>query len=167
MGTGQPSGSASCLSLFETRADRHCFSSKIRRRSTSPHLHPVQQEAEHLRPFPLSFLSPSRTDRRGGTEQQVWIYADITLDDSYTPHKVSVRAGSYHGDLHEVKWAELNQPKGWQALKLGGSSKPGEANDGCGFLPFITLLTAYRPLSRQAENLSVPTSSRSPSSRIT
>ncbi|GAA5854703.1 hypothetical protein JCM8547_004946 [Rhodosporidiobolus lusitaniae] len=56
---------------------------------------------------------------------QVWIHADIGLDDSYTPHKVSVRAGSYHGDLHEVKWVELNQPKGWQALKLGGSTKPG------------------------------------------
>ncbi|GAA5902925.1 hypothetical protein JCM6882_009162 [Rhodosporidiobolus microsporus] len=55
---------------------------------------------------------------------QVWIYADIALDDSYTPHKVSIRAGTYHGDLHEVKWVEMAQPKGWQVLKLGGSTKP-------------------------------------------
>ncbi|GAA6037790.1 hypothetical protein JCM8097_005037 [Rhodosporidiobolus ruineniae] len=57
---------------------------------------------------------------------QVWLHADIALDDSYTPHKVSVRAGSYHGDLQEVKWVELNQPKGWQVLKLGGATKPAD-----------------------------------------
>ncbi|GAA5909998.1 hypothetical protein JCM5296_004376 [Sporobolomyces johnsonii] len=51
---------------------------------------------------------------------QVWIYPDINLDDSYTPHKVSLRAGTYHGDLHEVRWVELQQPKGWQVLDLGG-----------------------------------------------
>lgn len=71
-------------------------------------------------------------------EQQVWIHADISLDDSYTPHKISVRAGSYHGDLHEVKWVELSQPKGWQAVKLGGTSKPGETGEEC-VLPLLYL----------------------------
>ncbi|BGP39238.1 hypothetical protein JCM10450v2_003194 [Rhodotorula kratochvilovae] len=57
---------------------------------------------------------------------QVWIYADIAQDDSYTPHKISIRAGTYHGDLHEVRWVELGQPKGWQVLRLNGSARPGE-----------------------------------------
>ncbi|GAA6058828.1 hypothetical protein JCM10212_002772 [Sporobolomyces blumeae] len=51
---------------------------------------------------------------------EIWIYVDIALDDSYTPHKVSLRAGTSHGDLHEVKWVELQQAKGWQPLPLGG-----------------------------------------------
>ncbi|GAA5907899.1 hypothetical protein JCM5296_006127 [Sporobolomyces johnsonii] len=59
---------------------------------------------------------------------QVWIYADINLDDSYTPHKVSLRAGTCHGDLHEVRWVELQQPKGWQVLDLRGevTAAPGD-----------------------------------------
>ncbi|GAA5966874.1 hypothetical protein JCM3765_004587 [Sporobolomyces pararoseus] len=51
---------------------------------------------------------------------EVWIYVDIRVDDSYTPHKISIRAGTFHGDLHEVKWVELQQAKGWQAMVLTG-----------------------------------------------
>ncbi|KAJ8294644.1 Anaphase-promoting complex subunit 10 [Rhodotorula toruloides] len=57
---------------------------------------------------------------------QVWIFADINQDDSYTPHKISIRAGTHHGDLHEVRWVELANPRGWQAFKLGGTSKTGD-----------------------------------------
>lgn len=34
--------------------------------------------------------------------QQVSIFVDIGLDDSYTPQKISIRAGTYFGDLQEV-----------------------------------------------------------------
>jgi hypothetical protein len=54
-------------------------------------------------------------------EQEVWIYVDIRVDDSYTPHKISIRAGTFHGDLHEVKWIELQQAKGWQPMVLTGA----------------------------------------------
>ncbi|GAA5977668.1 hypothetical protein JCM5350_002315 [Sporobolomyces pararoseus] len=53
---------------------------------------------------------------------EVWIYVDIRIDDSYTPHKISIRAGTFHGDLHEVKWVELQQAKGWQAMSLTGTA---------------------------------------------
>lgn len=61
-------------------------------------------------------------------EQQVWIYVDIRVDDSYTPHKISIRAGTFHGDLHEVKWVELQQAKGWQVMSLTGT--PGSPDEG-------------------------------------
>ncbi|GAA5961753.1 hypothetical protein JCM21900_000748 [Sporobolomyces salmonicolor] len=60
---------------------------------------------------------------------QVWIHADINLDDSYTPHKVSLRAGTYHGDLHEVRWVELQQPKGWQVLNLASEGMASSGDD--------------------------------------
>ncbi|ORY91653.1 anaphase-promoting complex, subunit 10/DOC domain-containing protein [Leucosporidium creatinivorum] len=54
---------------------------------------------------------------------QISIYADVSQDDSYTPQKISLRAGTYHGDLHEVRWVDLQQPNGWQHLKIGGSAR--------------------------------------------
>ncbi|GAA6023943.1 hypothetical protein JCM11491_000298 [Sporobolomyces phaffii] len=59
---------------------------------------------------------------------EVWIYVDIRVDDSYTPHKISIRAGTFHGDLHEVKWVELQQAKGWQPMVLTGA--PGNPDEG-------------------------------------
>ncbi|GAA5988031.1 hypothetical protein JCM11641_002137 [Rhodosporidiobolus odoratus] len=79
-------------------------------------------QSEGAQPHLISIQFPKKQ-----SVSQVWLYADIGLDDSYTPSKVSVRAGSYHGDLQEVKVVEFNQPKGWQALKLGGTVKPTEA----------------------------------------
>lgn len=55
--------------------------------------------------------------------QQVSIYADVSQDDSYTPQKISLRAGTYHGDLHEVRWVDLQQPNGWQHLQIGGGTR--------------------------------------------
>lgn len=68
--------------------------------------------------------------------QQVSIFVDIGLDDSYTPQKISIRAGTFHGDLHEVRYCsfehfqylltseqvrhvELENPRGWVHLALG------------------------------------------------
>ncbi|KAK4055720.1 hypothetical protein OIV83_000266 [Microbotryomycetes sp. JL201] len=45
---------------------------------------------------------------------QISLYADAALDDSYTPHKISLRAGTYFGDLLEIKSIELQSPAGWQ-----------------------------------------------------
>ena len=54
------------------------------------------------------------------TAQQISIYADVSADDSYTPQKISFRAGTHHGDLAEVSHVELIQPVGWQHFRLGG-----------------------------------------------
>ena len=55
--------------------------------------------------------------------QQVSIYADVAGDDSYTPQKISLRAGTYHGDLHEVRYVEMVSPKGWQHFWLAGDAE--------------------------------------------
>ncbi|GAA5865986.1 hypothetical protein JCM3774_005549 [Rhodotorula dairenensis] len=60
---------------------------------------------------------------------EIWLYADIGIDDSYTPQKLSVRAGTYHGDLHEIRLVELPNPTGWQVVKL---SSPPETPDAAG-----------------------------------
>lgn len=35
--------------------------------------------------------------------QQISMFVDIGLDDSYTPQKISIRAGTSHADLQEVR----------------------------------------------------------------
>ncbi|KAM0755117.1 anaphase-promoting complex, subunit 10 [Meredithblackwellia eburnea MCA 4105] len=57
---------------------------------------------------------------------QVSIYADVNQDDSYTPQKISIRAGTYHGDLHEVRYVEMQQPNGWQVCSLSGDAEDDE-----------------------------------------
>ena len=44
---------------------------------------------------------------------QVSLYVDYTTDESYTPKKVSVRAGTCIHDLIDVAVVELNEPIGW------------------------------------------------------
>ena len=46
------------------------------------------------------------------------IYADFKLDESYTPHKVSIRAGNSAYDLREIKTLEMEEPSGWQCFSL-------------------------------------------------
>ena len=46
------------------------------------------------------------------------LYADEDSDDSYTPHKLSIRAGTHHGDLIEISSKELYKPRGWQDIWL-------------------------------------------------
>ena len=102
----------------------------------------------------------------------MWVYADIGQDDSYTPHKLSIRAGTYHGDLHEVRWVELGQPKGWQVVRLSASVRPGEEpselKECVLSLPALSRArTDPPPPSRTAATRCAPTCSRSPSSRTT
>jgi anaphase-promoting complex subunit 10 len=53
---------------------------------------------------------------------------DIGLDDSYTPQKISIRAGTHHADLQEVKLVELENPRGWCNFPLG-SIQEGDEED--------------------------------------
>lgn len=61
--------------------------------------------------------------------QQISIFVDIGLDDSYTPQKISIRAGTYHGDLQEVKAIDLDKPRGWVHFQLGNSVEGEEEID--------------------------------------
>ncbi|KAK9896892.1 anaphase-promoting complex, subunit 10 [Cystobasidium minutum MCA 4210] len=59
---------------------------------------------------------------------QLSIFVDIGLDDSYTPQKISIRAGTFHGDLQEVKFVELDNPRGWVHFPLGSLAETDAAN---------------------------------------
>lgn len=53
--------------------------------------------------------------------QDVCIYADYKLDESYTPQKISIRAGNHFQDLQEIELLELNEPTGWVQIGLKDS----------------------------------------------
>jgi len=46
------------------------------------------------------------------------IFVNVEYDDSYTPSKLSIRAGTFHGDLQEVRMVDLIRPKGWVDIQL-------------------------------------------------
>jgi anaphase-promoting complex subunit 10 len=50
--------------------------------------------------------------------QEIAIYTDYKLDESYTPSKISVRAGTSFHDLQQVKVEELLEPSGWTTISL-------------------------------------------------
>lgn len=55
---------------------------------------------------------------------ELHLYVDYKLDESYTPNKISVRAGTSFHDLKEIKVLELNEPTGWTKIPL--SQEDGE-----------------------------------------
>ncbi|XP_071502121.1 anaphase-promoting complex subunit 10-like [Diadema antillarum] len=59
--------------------------------------------------------------RRKTTVHSVAIYADFKSDESYTPNKISIRAGNNFHDLQEVELLELGEPNGWITIPLTNS----------------------------------------------
>lgn len=53
--------------------------------------------------------------------QLVVLYVDFKLDESYTPGKISIRAGDGFHNLKEIKTMELVKPTGWVYLSLSGN----------------------------------------------
>ncbi|KAJ9703479.1 hypothetical protein PVL29_005012 [Vitis rotundifolia] len=53
--------------------------------------------------------------------QLVVIYVDFKLDESYTPSKISIRAGDGFHNLKEIKTVELVKPTGWVYISLSGN----------------------------------------------
>lgn len=49
------------------------------------------------------------------------LYVDFKLDESYTPSKISIRAGDGFHNLKEIKAVELVKPAGWVAISLSGN----------------------------------------------
>ena len=56
------------------------------------------------------------------TPQDIEIYTDYKLDESYTPQHISVRAGTTFHDIQEVYSMELEEPTGWVKIPLGDVS---------------------------------------------
>lgn len=52
------------------------------------------------------------------TVKLVCIYINFELDESYTPFKISIRAGNCNTDLQEIEQIDLDKPKGWVVISL-------------------------------------------------
>ncbi|XP_074320281.1 anaphase-promoting complex subunit 10-like [Silene latifolia] len=53
--------------------------------------------------------------------QLIVLYVDYKLDESYTPSKISIRAGDGFHNLKEIKAVELVKPTGWIHISLSGN----------------------------------------------
>lgn len=63
---------------------------------------------------------------------QIYIYTDYKLDESYTPSRISIRAGSHFNDLQELQIVDLTEPTG-------------KCNC-CNFISFFLLRLAFMPI---------------------
>lgn len=54
--------------------------------------------------------------QRKTTVSDIYIYTDYKLDESYTPSRISIRAGTHFNDLQEVEVKMLNEPTGSRLL---------------------------------------------------
>jgi anaphase-promoting complex subunit 10 len=50
--------------------------------------------------------------------QELCMFFDFKSDESYTPSKISIRAGNNMQDLKEVQYLELKEPTGWYTVPL-------------------------------------------------
>uniref|UniRef100_A0A803LYH9 Anaphase-promoting complex subunit 10 n=1 Tax=Chenopodium quinoa TaxID=63459 RepID=A0A803LYH9_CHEQI len=53
--------------------------------------------------------------------QLIVLYVDFKLDESYTPSKISIRAGDGFHNMKEIKAVELVKPSGWVYISLSGN----------------------------------------------
>ena len=116
-----------------------------------PHAHPPTHRYR-ASPFPTARAPPAVAKTRAPQLDEYWqsdgtqphvisiqfrrrtalselaFYVDHTADESYTPKTVSLRAGSLHHDLEELRRFELPGapgpgPVGWVRVPLGESGK--------------------------------------------
>ncbi|PNH10062.1 Anaphase-promoting complex subunit 10 [Tetrabaena socialis] len=57
---------------------------------------------------------------------ELHMHVDYKLDESYTPSKISVRAGHTYQDLKEVRVVDLEEPSGWIVVPLTVDGAPHE-----------------------------------------
>lgn len=56
--------------------------------------------------------------RKKTAVRDVCIYADYKQDESYTPSRISIRAGNHFNDLQEIEAIDLLEPTGWTFIPL-------------------------------------------------
>lgn len=56
--------------------------------------------------------------RKKTAVRDVCIYADYKQDESYTPSRISIRAGNHFNDLQEIEAIDLQEPTGWTFIPL-------------------------------------------------
>lgn len=55
---------------------------------------------------------------------EVAFYLDFTLDESYTPKRIGIKAGVTFHDLEEIKVVEMHEPSGWVSVPLHAKADP-------------------------------------------
>ncbi|KAF5341874.1 hypothetical protein D9611_001679 [Ephemerocybe angulata] len=66
---------------------------------------------------------------RDGDPETFWhIFLKFSLDDSYTPSTLAIRAGTGSSDLQEVKIMTFEKPEGWVEFDI--SSEPNDDGEG-------------------------------------
>ncbi|XP_058119046.1 anaphase-promoting complex subunit 10 [Anopheles ziemanni] len=55
---------------------------------------------------------------RKTTVNQIYIYSDYKLDESYTPSRISIRCGTHFNDLQEIEVVDLCEPSGWVCIPI-------------------------------------------------
>lgn len=50
--------------------------------------------------------------QRKTSVNQIYIYTDYKLDESYTPSRISIRSGTHFNDLQEIEIVDLMEPTG-------------------------------------------------------
>ena len=76
------------------------------------------------------FLRPFSSLERLHRSQEIAIYVDHALDESYTPQKISIRCGTSVEDLKEVSQETFNDPKGWIVISLQKEGEEGGEREG-------------------------------------
>ncbi|XP_055306677.1 anaphase-promoting complex subunit 10 [Sitodiplosis mosellana] len=56
--------------------------------------------------------------QRKTSVNQIYIYTDYKLDESYTPSRISIRSGTHFNDLQEIEIVDLVEPTGWVQIPI-------------------------------------------------
>eukprot|EP01134_Creolimax_fragrantissima_P001973 CFRG1973T1 len=70
-------------------------------------------QSDGLQPHTISIQFPKRY-----TVLEICFYVDYLQDESYTPQRISVKAGSHYHDLREVTNFTMSEPSGWVSVLL-------------------------------------------------
>jgi anaphase-promoting complex subunit 10 len=74
---------------------------------------------------------------------QLWLYLDYKLDESYTPKKISIKAGTTFHDLQPVHVLEVGEdPNGWVKVDIGKIAF-GSGNEMCRDMSGTKVLRAH------------------------
>ncbi len=58
--------------------------------------------------------------------QELAIYIDFKTDESYTPSRLSIKAGNSFYQLQEIKSIEFEEPVGWFTFNLAQMDQHGD-----------------------------------------
>ncbi|PWN88169.1 galactose-binding like protein [Acaromyces ingoldii] len=89
----------------------------------------------------------------------VSMYIDHVKDDSYTPTKVRILAGTHYHDLVEVRTREFDQPQGWKHFVLDKKGNVSDSDESDGYTSSSGSSSSGSSFSSSSSSSSSPSSS--------